>query len=66
MAEKKYKRIMTAEDDLLGITLQNLLDKETISYDDKLAIIKWFDSFDYPKNETTLDGILRIADNLNW
>lgn len=66
MPEKKYKRLMSKEDEVFGFFLQELLDRDTTSYEDKLSIIKWFDSFDYPKNETTLDGILRYAENLNW
>lgn len=61
------KRLMTDDDVVFGLFLQEVLDRDTTSYDDKLAIIKWFDSFDYlTGNETVMDGILRCAENLNW
>ena len=65
--KKEYKRLMTPEDDKFGIFLQDLLDRDILSREDKLEIIKWFDSFDYlTGNETTQDHILRFASRLDW
>ena len=58
---------MTPEDDKFAIFLQDLLDRETTTYEDKLAILEWFDSFDYlTGNETTMDHILRFASKQDW
>ena len=57
----EYKRLMTDADETFGFYLQELLDKDSTSYEDKLKIITWFDSFDYPSDLTTKDKILRCS-----
>ncbi len=61
-----YKRLMTDADETFGFYLQELLDKDSTSYEDKLKIIAWFDSFDYPGRLSIMDMMLRHAEKLDW
>jgi len=59
-----YKRLMTDIDKEFSFYLQELLDKDSTSYEDKLKIIAWFDSFDYPEDMTVKDMMLIHAAQL--
>jgi len=66
MSEREYKRLMTADDELFGMFLQDLIDRNTTTYEDKLKIFKWFESFDYPGKLSVMDMMLRHAAKLDW
>ncbi len=66
MSEPKYKRLMTSEDELFGLFLQDLIDRDTTTYEDKLKIFKWFESFDYPGKLSGMDMLLRHAEKMDF